>query len=97
MGAHRPSYLDIVDDIRGRIVSGELAPGATLPTCRVMCQTYQVSRQTIGSAMIVLRTQGLIVGQQGRAVYVTADPHRHLPTKPRGQTTTKPGGEPERV
>ncbi|MDG4820524.1 winged helix-turn-helix domain-containing protein [Asanoa sp. WMMD1127] len=73
---HRPSYLDIVDDIRQQIVSGQLAPGATLPTCREMCVTYQVSRQTVGSAMIVLRTQGLIVGHQGRAVYVTADPHR---------------------
>jgi len=31
-------------------------------------------RQTVASAMIVLRSQGLIVGQQGRAVYVTADP-----------------------
>ncbi|MEV0715836.1 winged helix-turn-helix domain-containing protein [Asanoa sp. NPDC050611] len=75
----RPSYLDIVDDIRRQIVSGQLAPGATLPTCREMCAAYQVSRQTIGSAMIVLRTQGLVVGQQGRAVYVTANPH-HLPS-----------------
>ncbi|GIF66378.1 hypothetical protein Ais01nite_44130 [Asanoa ishikariensis] len=75
---HQPSYLDIVDDIRRQITNGDLAPGATLPTCREMCQSYQVSRQTIGSAMIVLRTQGLIVGQQGRAVYVSADP-RNLP------------------
>ena len=74
----RPSYMDIVDDIRRQIASGQLAPGATLPTCREMCQSYHVSRQTIGSAMIVLRTQGLIVGQQGRAVYVSADP-RNLP------------------
>lgn len=75
----RPSYMDIVDDIRRQIVSGLLAPGAALPTCRELCVTYQVSRQTIGSAMIVLRTQGLVVGQQGRAVYVSADPKRHLP------------------
>ena len=75
---HRPSYLDIVDDIRQQIADGQLAPGATLPTCREMCQSYQVSRQTVGSAMIVLRTQGLIVGQQGRAVYVTANPRNLL-------------------
>jgi DNA-binding FadR family transcriptional regulator len=70
--------MDIVDDIRRQIASGQLAPGAALPTCRELCVTYEVSRQTIGSAMIVLRTQGLIVGQQGRAVYVSANP-RHLP------------------
>ncbi|MEV4535918.1 winged helix-turn-helix domain-containing protein [Asanoa sp. NPDC049518] len=79
---HQPSYLDIVDDIRRQIANGDLAPGATLPTARELCQNYQVSRQTIGSAMIVLRTQGLIVGQQGRAVYVSADP-RNLPTPDR--------------
>lgn len=72
---HRPSYLDIVDDIRQQIADGQLTPGATLPTCREMCAAYQVSRQTVGSAMIVLRTQGLVIGQQGRAVYVTANPH----------------------
>ncbi|GIF74657.1 winged helix-turn-helix domain-containing protein [Asanoa siamensis] len=76
---NRPSYLDIVDDIRRQISTGRLAPGAALPTSRELCESYQVSRQTIGSAMIVLRTQGLVVGQQGRAVYVTADPKRHLP------------------
>ena len=72
----RPSYMDIVDDIRRQIASGQLAPGQTLPTSRQMCERYQVSRQTVGSAMIVLRTQGVVVGQQGRAVYVTADPRR---------------------
>ncbi|GAA1864433.1 winged helix-turn-helix domain-containing protein [Asanoa iriomotensis] len=74
----RPSYMDIVDDIRRQIAGGRLAPGATLPTCRELCARYQVSRQTVGSAMIVLRTQGLVVGQQGRAVYVSADPKRLL-------------------
>jgi DNA-binding GntR family transcriptional regulator len=80
----RPSYMDIVDDIRRQIASGQLAPGAPLPTCRMLCQSYQVSRQTVGSAMIVLRTQGLVVGQQGRAVYVTADPKR-LPVLAEGE------------
>ncbi|GIF69316.1 hypothetical protein Ais01nite_73510 [Asanoa ishikariensis] len=68
-----PMYQEIVDDIRQRIISGQLAPGAALPSCRELCQSWGVSRQTVGSAMIVLRTQGLIVGAQGRAVYVTAD------------------------
>jgi len=81
---HRPSYLDIVDDIRRQIATGLLTPGATLPTCRELCQSYQVSRQTIGSAMIVLRTQGLVVGQQGRAVYVTADPRKIAASQPQG-------------
>ena len=84
MVTRRPSYLDIVDDIRRQIVSGRLEPGATLPTCRELCESYQVSRQTIGSAMIVLRTQGLVVGQQGRAVFVTADPKRLLPANSEG-------------
>ena len=69
------SYSDIADDIRRQITSGELSPGARLPSGRVLCERYGVSRQPIGSAMLVLRTEGLITGQQGKAVYVTAD-HR---------------------
>jgi DNA-binding GntR family transcriptional regulator len=70
-----PRYQDIVEEIRRQIGSGELAPGASLPTIREIGRIWGVSRQTVASAMIVLRTQGLIVGEQGRAVYVTADPN----------------------
>ncbi|GIF47544.1 hypothetical protein Afe04nite_20830 [Asanoa ferruginea] len=80
------SYSDIADEIRRQITSGELPPGAALPTGRVLCERYSVSRQTIASAMLVLRTEGLIAGQQGKAVYVSAD-HRIVQTARDAETT----------
>ncbi|MEV4539292.1 winged helix-turn-helix domain-containing protein [Asanoa sp. NPDC049518] len=79
MSTARHSYELIVDDIFRQIAAGELVPGAALPTGRELCDRYGVSRQTIATAMVVLRTLGLIVGQRGRGVYVTAD-HRAIAT-----------------
>lgn len=68
-----PAYRRIVDDVRARIASGELQPGAALPSKHALSRTWGVSRQPVEAALIILRTQGLIVGYPGKATYVTAD------------------------
>lgn len=60
----------VVDDIRGRIKSGELKPGDKLPTKSELAKQYQVSPSVIDAAMIELRAAGLVRGQQGKGVYV---------------------------
>lgn len=66
----RPGYLQIADDLRAQIRSGSLAPGAALPSTAQLGQRYDVSASVVKAAISVLRTEGLIVGQQGKGVFV---------------------------
>jgi len=70
MSPYKPDYRRVADDLREQIKDGRLAPGAKLPTKREMCAHYGVSSQTIESAMLVLKTEGLLDGRQGKGVYV---------------------------
>ncbi|MCF6470717.1 winged helix-turn-helix transcriptional regulator [Nonomuraea sp. MG754425] len=66
----RPGYLQIADDLRTQIRTGSLAPGAALPSTAQLCQRYDVSASVVKAAISVLRTEALIVGQQGKGVFV---------------------------
>ena len=64
------AYVQIADDIAGRITSGELRPGARLLSERSLAEYYGRSYQTVRRAMEVLRERGLIVTIQGRGTFV---------------------------
>ncbi|MFG1975530.1 GntR family transcriptional regulator [Nonomuraea fuscirosea] len=66
----RPGYLQIADDLRTQIRTGSLAPGVALPSTAQLGQRYDVSASVVKAAISVLRTEGLIVGQQGKGVFV---------------------------
>lgn len=72
-----PFYRRVVDDLRAKMRAGEYAPGSQLPTKRELCDIYNVSTQTIDTAMVLLRDGGWVI-RQGARVFV-ADP---LPTTP---------------
>ncbi|WDZ86699.1 GntR family transcriptional regulator [Micromonospora cathayae] len=65
------AYLQVARDIREKIRSGELKPGDQLPSFNALCKQYEVSNTVIRTAMIVLKSEGLIDGRQGKGVYVT--------------------------
>ncbi|MEW9527368.1 winged helix-turn-helix domain-containing protein [Microbispora sp. NPDC049125] len=62
--------MQIADELRGQIRNGSLPPGAALPSINQLCERYEVSSSVIKAAISVLRTEGLIIGQQGKGVYV---------------------------
>ncbi|MBB5080683.1 winged helix-turn-helix domain-containing protein [Nonomuraea endophytica] len=66
----RPGYLQIADDLRAQIRGGALAPGSPLPSTAQLAEQYDVSLSSVKTAVGVLRTEGLVVGQQGKGVYV---------------------------
>ncbi|WP_061296216.1 GntR family transcriptional regulator [Herbidospora cretacea] len=74
----RPGYLQIADDLRSQIQSGKLAPGAALPSTAELGARYDVSASVVKSAISVLRTEKLIIGQQGKGVFV----REQLPAAP---------------
>lgn len=66
----RPAYLQIADDLRSRILDGELRGGDKLPSEAELMADYGVSRIVVRQGIDVLRGEGLVVSQKGKGVYV---------------------------
>lgn len=61
----------LVEELRSRIMSGELAPGGRLPSEADLACNYQVSRVTVRTALRTLEAQGLIDVRHGSGSYVS--------------------------
>lgn len=53
-------YRRIADDLRRRIASGALAPGAKVPSTRALARTWKVANATAAHALQVLVQEGLL-------------------------------------
>ena len=62
----------IVEDLRGKILSGALPDGARLPSERELATHYDVSAPTIREAVRVLTAMGLLNTRNGSRTTVTA-------------------------
>ncbi|QKV93206.1 GntR family transcriptional regulator [Streptomyces sp. NA02950] len=60
----------IADDLRERIRSGALAPGARLPGEPALVRQYGVAKETARRALTLLVTEGLAVRRRGSGTYV---------------------------
>lgn len=65
-----PAYLQVAADLRSQIERGDLSPGAQLPSSTRLQEIYSVSNTVIRDAVKELRRAGLVVGQQGKGVFV---------------------------
>ena len=66
-----PFYRQIVDQVSAQVRSGELPPGATLPSVRQLSTDLLVSLITVRRAYADLEAAGLIVRRQGQGTFVT--------------------------
>ena len=66
----RPMYLQIVEQIRVRIVAGDWAPGKELPSIRALAAGLAVSVITVKRAYLDLETEGVIVTRHGKGSFV---------------------------
>lgn len=60
-----PKYQSIADSLRSEIETGLYSSKQLLPTEQLLCQRFQISRQTVRRALSVLEEEGLIVRRQG--------------------------------
>ena len=67
-----PLFHQIAVILRDRIVSGELAPGARLPSEADICAAWNVSRITAKRALDALAAEGLVARARGRGTTVLA-------------------------
>jgi len=63
-------YERVAEAIREQIRSGELKAGDKLPSLTQLEQIHGVSYGSIRTAMLILKTEGLIEGRAGDGVYV---------------------------
>jgi GntR family transcriptional regulator len=72
----RLRYLEIAEELRGRLASGELAEGGLLPSESELAAAHRVSRVTVRRALGELKRAGLVDSRQGFGWFVAGVPLR---------------------
>jgi GntR family transcriptional regulator len=67
----QPLHAQLRDALRARILDGELAPGAKLPSESELTAEHGVSRITVRQALAALQTEGLILKLHGKGAFVS--------------------------
>ncbi|GLV55689.1 GntR family transcriptional regulator [Dictyobacter sp. S3.2.2.5] len=70
-------YTQIVNELRARILSGELTQGSRIATEYEIAQQYHVSRGTVRQALGELTREGLLERVQGSGTFVRSSVHTH--------------------
>ncbi|MER7439991.1 winged helix-turn-helix domain-containing protein [Micromonospora avicenniae] len=70
--ADRAVFRQLADLLRDRITSGDLAPGASLPSELRLAQEHGLSRTSVRQAIALLRSEGLVIVEPPRGTFVRA-------------------------
>jgi GntR family transcriptional regulator len=81
----QPIYIQIVEQIRRQVASGDLKQGDQLPTVRQLATDLRVNFNTVARAYRLLDEAGLISTQQGRGTYIWEQPSPENLERLRGQ------------
>ncbi|MFC1402599.1 MULTISPECIES: GntR family transcriptional regulator [Streptacidiphilus] len=65
-----PPYRQIADDLRRRILDGDLPPGAVVPSENALVEQYGVAAETARRALAVLAAEGLTEARRGSGTRV---------------------------
>lgn len=80
-----PIYVQIMEEIRKMVASGELEQGDQLPTVRQLATELRINWNTVARAYKLLDEVGLISTQQGRGTYIWEAPSEEVTTQLRQQ------------
>jgi GntR family transcriptional regulator len=69
----RPMYLQIMEQIKQRIVVGDWQPGQEIPSIRQLAVELSVSVITVKRAYLELDREGVIITQHGRGSIVAPE------------------------
>ncbi|MBX9395371.1 GntR family transcriptional regulator [Streptomyces sp. TRM72054] len=90
----RSLHERIAADLRDDIMSGELPPGANLPSTAQLTARFDASNATVQKALQLLKDERLVVGRAGAAV--TVREHRMRTVRPAALMAPADPGEPYR-
>jgi DNA-binding GntR family transcriptional regulator len=88
-----PMYRRIADDLQQKIESGDLEPGAQIPTEIELREQYDASRNTIRDAIKWLITRGLVETRPGQGTFVVEKINPFVTTLTANPDPSRGGGE----
>ncbi|MDM4721179.1 GntR family transcriptional regulator [Micromonospora sp. WMMA1363] len=88
----RPRSHQIAAELRAVIMSGDLAPGAKLPSTAELMDQHRTHGATIQNALGILKAEGYLEGQPGRGVFVR--PTQQQTITPADYSTPSTPGQP---
>lgn len=65
-----PIYIQIVEQVRQQVATGEIKPSDQLPTVRALAADLRVNFNTVARAYRMLDEAHIISTQQGRGTYI---------------------------
>lgn len=68
-GEKRLKYYDLMEELREKILKGEIHPGEKLPSENELSALYKVSRQTVRKALQILAGEGYVYAEHGRGTF----------------------------
>ena len=68
----KPSYLQIVEQVKYTLAVGALRPGDQLPSIRALAEQLRINRNTVAKAYGELEHEGVVQTEQGRGVFCSA-------------------------
>lgn len=81
--SHIPLYMQLRDQLRGLVHSGELQTGDRIPASRELAVQLGVHRTTVANAYAELESEGLIQGHVGRGTFICGSPLKQFSPAPR--------------
>ncbi|HVQ12450.1 MAG TPA: GntR family transcriptional regulator [Vicinamibacterales bacterium] len=72
-----PIYRQILEQVRRMVASGQLAPGAALPSVRDLAIRHTINPMTISRAYSILEAEGLLERNRGRPMTVASQSRNH--------------------
>ncbi len=71
---NRPVYIQIMEQVRGAILTGEFPPGGRVPPVRDLAAQAQVNPNTMQRALLELEREGLVISRGTMGRFVTQNP-----------------------
>jgi len=81
--SHIPLYVQLRDQLRALVASGELRSGDRIPASRELASHLGVHRTTVANAYAELESEGLIQGHVGRGTFICDLPVKQFSPPPR--------------
>ncbi|MDO4617831.1 MAG: GntR family transcriptional regulator [Lachnospiraceae bacterium] len=70
---NQPIYLQVINDIKRRLIRGEISSGEKLSSVRELAQTYQINPNTASRVYKEMETMGICFTRRGLGTFITED------------------------